>query len=132
MNHHQLTGILHSQEKPIYIIFLVLAGANWHPSFTNFSVLAIYIAIHLIGKLLGGNLAIRIFPPHFPLKENWGLALSPQGGMGIALAVDYLQYYPGNIGLSILNIIILATIISQLFGPFLIIRGLGKRKTDEG
>ncbi|MBI5787540.1 MAG: hypothetical protein HZA78_01605 [Candidatus Schekmanbacteria bacterium] len=126
-NHRELAGILHGQEKPIYIIFLVLAGANWHPLATNFPILLIYLAAHLAGKLLGGSLAGKIFPPHFSLKQNWGLALSPQGGMGIALAVDYLQYRPGGAGFLVLNIIIPATIISQLFGPFLIIQGLGKR-----
>ncbi len=129
LNHRAFAKILHSQEKPIYIIFLVLAGALWTPSSTGLLMLATYLLLHLLGKLLGSRLAIGFCRLDFTPPAPWGLALFPQGGMAIAIAVDYLQYYPGDIGIAILNIILASTLISTLLGPLAVRHSLGVKTT---
>jgi hypothetical protein len=127
LNHNTFANILHSQEKPIYIVFLVLAGAMWTPSSMHLYILAAYLGLRILGKLLGGRLTVGLFNLDFTPPPMWGLALFPQGGMAIAMAVDYLHYYPGETGNTILNIILTATLISHLSGPLAIRRGLVRK-----
>lgn len=124
LNHQLFADILHGEEKPLYIIFLVLAGAMWQPLNTDISFLFAYLFLHIAGKLLGGVLSFKVFSPRFSSSKAWGLSLCPQGGMGIAIAVDYIQYHPGKAGTFVLNIVLAATIITQWLGPMLLKRGL--------
>jgi hypothetical protein len=127
LNHRTLVEILHGEEKPIYIIFLVLAGAMWNPLSTPLLIVAVYLGLRFLGKLLGSQLAVRACRPDFVPPAFWGLALTPQGGMGIAMAVDCLQYHPGDMGGTILNIILAATLITQLLGPSAVRWGITRR-----
>jgi hypothetical protein len=129
LNHRSFAMILHSQEKPIYIVFLVLAGAIWTPSSTQLSILAAYLVFRLLGKLLGSRLSVSFHNLDFTPPALWGLSLFPQGGMAIAMAVDYLHYYPGEAGHAVLNIVLVATLISHLSGPLATRRGLGALPT---
>ncbi len=126
-NHRTLSEILHKQEKPIYILFMVLAGAMWVPSANQFLIISVYLCLRLLGKLLGAQLAGSVFKLKFKLPVFWGLSIFPQGGMGIAMAVDYLQYHPGTTGADILNIILITTLITQLSGPLAVRHSLIKR-----
>ncbi len=126
LNHRTLARIIHAQEKSIYIIFLLFAGAMWTPSTTSFLLLTVYFGLRLAGKLLGSVFAVRLYRLEYTLPAFWGLSLTPQGGMGIAMVVDYLQYHPGDAGMSILNIILITTLISQLLGPFVIRLTIGR------
>jgi hypothetical protein len=127
LNHRVWIEILHGQEKPIYIVFLVLAGAIWTPLSTQLLLLAAYLGFRFLGKVSSAWLASRLYGKKISPPSFWGLALFPQGGMGIAMAVDYLWYNPGKSGIDILNIVLTATLISQLLGPVAVRFGILRR-----
>jgi len=77
-------------DRPLYFLMLVSAGALWAPSATDvFVLLLVFLGLRLVGKVGGAwvaaraNGAIEVFGP------RWGLALVGQGGLAIAIALDY-------------------------------------------
>jgi len=127
-NHREMSKILHQQEKPIYIIFLVLAGAMWQPLSTNLVLLFACLILRFLGKWMGSGASATLWTISFKPPSNWGWALFPQGAMGIALVVDYLQYNSEPSVIAVLNLVIGTTLISQLLGPWLIQRTLQEVK----
>lgn len=114
-------------EKPIYVVMLVLAGA-----LLNFStwwvapLVAVYVLGRLLAKWIGGLTASRWRPHDLNFPSSFGLALSPQGGISLAMAISfYLIYVPAVPQLAAAVEIFFATVviavgISDLLGPFLV------------
>lgn len=117
--------VLQEWEKPIYVVFLILAGA-----LLNFPTLWIlplalgYALIRAGGKVLGNMVMVRIIPLPFPTPKRFGLGLLPQGGISLAMAISGVLTYAG-LGLGSLNavdilfsVVVLGVILSELTGPF--------------
>jgi Kef-type K+ transport system membrane component KefB len=114
-------------EKPIYIIMLVLAGALlefsswWIPP-----LVAAYVGLRILAKWMGGLLASKLRPRDLNLPGTFGLALAPQGGISLAIAISFvLIYNPTGPELSTAITVFFATVviavgISDLIGPFLV------------
>ncbi len=114
-------------EKPIYIIMLVLAGALlefsswWIPP-----LVAAYVGLRILAKWMGGLLASKLRPRDLNLPGTFGLALTPQGGISLAIAISFvLIYNPPGLELSTAITVFFATVviavgISDLIGPFLV------------
>ena len=117
-------------EKPFYVIFLVLAGAVWHPgSSLAFPLAGAYVAVRLLGKIAGGWLAGRLFvPPHRP-PPGLGLGLAPQGGVVIAMIMSYYWLSPSRDTATLVTAVLLAVVVSELIGPRLV-RGLLSRSAE--
>ncbi|MFC1662446.1 hypothetical protein ACFL3S_13500, partial [Gemmatimonadota bacterium] len=117
--------ILQEWEKPIYVVFLILAGALLE--FPTFWVLPLGLAYALIragGKLLGNVAMARIVPLPFPTPKRLGLGLLPQGGISLAMAISAVLTYTGLTlgGVSAVDflfvVVVLGVIFSELSGPF--------------
>ncbi len=120
-------------EQPIYIMLLVLAGALLHfSSWWIVPLVAAYAAGRLLAKWIGGLVASRVGPRGLALPASFGLALTPQGGISLAMAISFvLIYVPmGSEPDAALNVffamVVIAVGISDLIGPFLI-RGVLER-----
>jgi Kef-type K+ transport system membrane component KefB len=117
--------VLHEWEKPIYVVFLILAGALL--SFPTPWVLPLALAYAIIraaGKVLGNMAMVRIVPVPFPTPKRFGLGLLPQGGISLAMAISGVLTYSG-LELGSLDavavlfaVVVLGVIISELTGPF--------------
>ncbi len=114
-------------EKPIYIMLLVLAGALLEfPSWWIAPLVAAYVASRVIAKWAGGLVAWRLKPGELRLPPSFGLALTPQGGLSLAMAISFvLIYVPIAPELEAAKNIFFATVvlavgISDLIGPFLV------------
>lgn len=82
--------LLGKVDRPLYFLMLVCAGALWAPAATDvFLPVLAFLALRLLGKVGGAwlgswtNGALDAFGP------RWGLALVGQGGLAIAIALDY-------------------------------------------
>ncbi len=114
-------------EKPIYIMLLVLAGALLEfPSWWIVPLVAAYVAGRVIAKWAGGLVAWGLKPRGMRLPASFGLALTPQGGLSLAMAISFvLIYVPTAPELTVAKNIFFATVviavgISDLIGPFLV------------
>ena len=117
--------VLQEWEKPIYVVFLILAGALL--SFPTLWIPPLAVAYALIragGKVLGNLAMVRLLPLPFPTPKRFGLGLLPQGGISLAMAISGVLTYAG-LGLGELNavdvlfsVVVLGVILSELTGPF--------------
>src|SRR5688500_13924149 len=109
--HRDVTRLLLSTERPVYLALLIFAGAAWSPSSPELLFVApLFVVIRLAARFLGGWVAGALSAPP-PLRMPWlGRALLAQGGIAVALAVNYTQVRPDLNG----DLILTATLVSIL------------------
>lgn len=113
---HAIEGI----EWPFMVVFFVLAGASLElDTLKDIGLIGfIYIIFRVIGKLVGAWLGGRISDAN-PVTRRWmGLALLPQAGVAIGMALVATNTFPAH-GRVFLTVVISATIIFEIAGPAL-------------
>lgn len=115
-----LSIIVHS-EKSIYIILLLLLGATWKLEF-NYSILITlaYIVLRIIGKVLGTFTAITAYKPTYHVPPALGLGLLSEGGLAIAVIVNFKLLYP-DVADPFITVIILSVFFNEFLSPRLIL-----------
>ncbi|HEV2148896.1 MAG TPA: hypothetical protein VGR37_15935 [Longimicrobiaceae bacterium] len=90
-NRDEIRRALGMVERPLYFVLLIFAGAAWAPSTRAWllPVLA-FLAVRTLGKVGGGYLAARLNGAHGVLGWGWGRALLGQGGLAVAIALNYM------------------------------------------
>jgi len=112
--------VLHS-ERSIYVILLLLIGASSSFRLDLSLLLAIvYFFSRLMGKFSGVLVAVRLFKPQYPVPATLGLGLLSEGGLSIALILDFKLLYP-MLTDTLSTIIIISIIVNELIGPRLIL-----------
>lgn len=87
---HEVGTLLAKVDRPLYFLMLVCAGALWAPSATDvFIPVLAFLGLRGLGKVGGGYFAARANGALGAFGPRWGLALLGQGGLAIALALDY-------------------------------------------
>jgi NhaP-type Na+/H+ or K+/H+ antiporter len=111
---HAIEGI----EWPFMVIFFVLAGAS-----LEFSILkdigvigATYIFCRATGKYLGAKLGSQISRADQTTKKWIGVALLPQAGINIGIALVAANQFPEYRQL-LLSIVIGSTVFFEIIGP---------------
>ena len=91
-NRAEITAALTRVERPIYFVLLIFAGATWQPSLRAWVLpVMLFIFARIAAKIGGARLSARSEGMLPMLGENWGRALLGQGGVAVALGIDYLQ-----------------------------------------
>jgi Kef-type K+ transport system membrane component KefB len=119
-HHEQPFHEIERIEWPFLLVFFVLAGASFETGLLieAGAVCLLYIALRagarIVGGLAGGHLA------GLPPREStlMGLALMPQAGVAIGMALVAADRMP-EIGGQILTITVASTIAFEIFGPLL-------------
>jgi hypothetical protein len=109
--HRDVTRLLLSTERPVYLALLIFAGAAWSPSSPELLFVApLFVVIRLVARFFGGMVAGSVSAPPPLRTPGLGRALLAQGGIAVALAVNYTQVRPD------LNadLILTATLVSVL------------------
>lgn len=119
---------LQQWEKPIYVVLLILAGAQVR--FTTWWVLPLgvaYFLVRALGKVVGSAVLVRWVPLPFQAPRRLGLGLLPQGGISLAMALS-LVLVLGGAGLEVYGhpavdllfaVIVVGVVLSELTGPVL-------------
>jgi len=113
-------------EWPFLVFFFVLSGASIDLySLGDALWLTIaYIVLRLVGRMLGGLFAAKFArTEQGKLPGNIGLALTPQAGVAMGMALLAAEQYP-EFRDTILPVVVASTIIFELVGPVLIQRVL--------
>jgi hypothetical protein len=104
--------IIHSAEKPVYVLLLVFAGAFWDYRFWEEVLLIVsFIFIRYLGKYLGGWIGSRKIDCAFEIPPDVGKALLSFGGISLAIAFNFQLDYGGYMGDFVLSATILAIFI---------------------
>ena len=91
-NREEIGRVLATAERPLYFVLLIFAGASWQPSAQSawvFPVVAFLFA-RAFGKIWGARVATWWNGQGEQLGYDWGRALIGQGGLAVAIALDYL------------------------------------------
>lgn len=92
----ELREIIVEVERPLYLIFLLVAGALWDPSaWQGWALVPVFVLARVGGKLIGAHLSKRTGPADLPDAGTLGLALAPQSPISIATIVGYFLLYKG-------------------------------------
>jgi hypothetical protein len=121
--HRDVTRLLLVTERPVYLALLVFAGAAWSPSSPELLFIApLFVIVRLAARFTGGWVAGALVAPPQLRSPKLGRALLAQGGIAVALAVNYTQVRPD------LNpdVILTATLVSVLLFDIVASRETGE------
>lgn len=109
-------------EWPFLVFFFVLSGASIDLYRLDDVLLLVagYTCLRLLGRYLGGMIAVHIVRRK-SFDSRLGLALTPQAGVAIGMALLAVERFPEHSNL-ILPAVVASTVIFELIGPFLIQR----------
>jgi hypothetical protein len=120
--HRDVARLLLVTERPVYLALLIFAGAAWRPTSPELLFIApLFVVIRLAARFLGGWVAGRQVAPTDLRNPRFSRALLAQGGIAVALAVNYTQVRPD------LNadVILTATLVSVLLFEIVASREVG-------
>lgn len=133
--------VLGRWEKPVYVTFLLLAGALLRvQTWLVFPLAVAYAGLRSMAKLFGAAVPAQTLDLGFTVPRNIGLGLIPQGGISIAMALSgMLMYFDlrvrGLDGEAVLfAVIVIGVALSELVGPLLtlhVLRRAGEVETSE-
>jgi hypothetical protein len=102
---------LSTGERPFYFVLLIFAGAAWTPSLRAWAMpVALFLIVRILGKIWSARVGSRLTGQTAVLGRDWGLALLGQGGLALALALDYVALEGAQLG----NVVFTAAIASVL------------------
>jgi Kef-type K+ transport system membrane component KefB len=130
MMHRLVYAELRQTEMPFYVAFFVLSGASLHVgSLQHLGLVGLgYLVARPVGKIVGSYFAGKKFGAEENVSRNLGVALFPQAGVAIGMALTVQELYP-EIGQMIETVILSSVIIYEGFGPFL--TRLSLQRADE-
>ena len=119
--HHRRPFIaIEGIEWPFMILFFILAGASFEiDSLQSIGIIgAAYILFRLLGRVIGAWGGGLIGGANTFIRHWMGLALWPQAGVAIGMALLASQHFP-ELKDNILSVVIGSTIIFELIGPIM-------------
>lgn len=117
-HHMRLFRAIKGIEWPFLILFFLLAGAALNvQALAQAGALSIaYIGLRVTGRILGTSLGGRMAGVEPSVRNFMGLALLPQGGLAIGVALLASQHFP-NLADMILPVILGSTVAFEIAGP---------------
>lgn len=123
----QALGIMDGCERwtpPLFMFFFVLSGAEL--DVTNLAKIGVvgivYLLARCLGKYFGAYFGAKAVHANKNVVKYLGLTLFPQAGVAIGMAQLVSKKFSGNpltsgIAISVVTIVLSATLIYELFGP---------------
>ena len=119
--YNDVANLIDRFTPPIYMIFFVLSGAELNVrTIVSIGVIGIiYIVIRVLGKCVGASFGSKISKSGEKTTKYLGWCLVPQAGVALGLSSLAAVAF-GTIGIKIRTIILCATLIYELVGPFVV------------
>jgi NhaP-type Na+/H+ or K+/H+ antiporter len=111
-------NVIRTVDSPLYLLFFVLAGANFQLGFLkSVGIIGIfYLILRLVGKMGGVYLGSFVAHTSDSVRKYLSLGLIPQAGVALGCALIAKSEFP-QIGGIIFTTIVATTIIYELIGP---------------
>lgn len=115
----RIFNILIRIEKPVYLLLLVFLGASWEMDSVWLVALAgLYGLCRLGGKWLAGLIISRLHSDPGQYPPYMGFGLLAQGGLPVAILVEFEQQFPYEFTAPVICTGILAVIYNDIFSPY--------------
>ncbi len=101
-------------EMPIYLVFLIVAGAMWSPNLLGWMAMIVLLAARYLGRWAGGRIVWNKVDDHLPADARRSLVFAPMGTLPIAVAVNAALLYPDGDLSTILTATIGGAILCEL------------------
>jgi Kef-type K+ transport system membrane component KefB len=113
-----LRRTLHDVERPLYLVFLLIAGASWDATaWQGWIVAPVFVLARVLGKHAGAILSRRVGPDGLPAPRDLSMALMPQSPISIVAIVSAATLYAGDgshrIGWAI-NAVIIGGVLTEV------------------
>lgn len=117
-HHEHPFHAIENVEQPLMVIFFILAGASFElAALRDLGLLgAVYVACRGMGKVIGAYVGGRISDADADVKRWMGLALMPQAGVPIGMALVASNLFPQYRAI-LLSLVISTTVVFELLGP---------------
>lgn len=113
--HTAARELLAGTERPVYLALLIFAGAAWSSAEVDLLYLApAFVGLRLVARLIGGRVAGTLAAPAVLRSPSMGRALLAQGGIGVAIALNYGQVYPAQHADVVLTAAILSVLLFEV------------------
>ena len=120
-NREQIERTLATAERPFYFVLLIFAGAAWEPSLREWlAPVLLFLAARAAGKIGGARLGARLNGALPTLGRDWGRGLLGQGGLAVALALDYLQHDRLIVSNTVFTAVIASVLLTDLSSAHLV------------
>ncbi len=122
---HDMSDAVDKFTSPILIVFFTLAGAELIVEFFSHQdidylfiskITAIYILLRASGKIIGAYVGARLMNSHVNVRKYLGICLLPQAGVALGMAYQARSDF-GEDGITILIVVLVATMVYELLGP---------------
>lgn len=118
-------------ERPIYFLFMVIAGALWHPwEWQGWALMAIFVMARLLSKWLSSKVVGRWVLHDLTKGEQRALTLGPMGALSVAIVVSAQDLYSGPTVAWIVTAVVGGSLIMEATLQ-LALKKLRKRSPDE-
>jgi Kef-type K+ transport system membrane component KefB len=116
----RVMDLMVSSEHFLYLLLLVLAGACWRlPDARTLVAASAYVAARLIGKVVGAFVTTRRLRSQHRVPRLVGLGLASQGGMALAIIIEFWLAVDHPITQVVVGVAITAILINELAAPWL-------------
>lgn len=118
-----LIELLESIHQPVVIVIFVFAGAAWNVAAAAemwwlFAGLALlYLVLRSGGKYAGGYLTYATAEVPERLSSRIGAGLIAQGGVAVAMAVNYAQVYQNEWTNLVVTCVLVSVVVSEFASP---------------
>jgi Kef-type K+ transport system membrane component KefB len=117
----KLFRLLAMGEKPLFGFLLIVAGAKWNLYDPACVALGLWIVVlRAAAKVIGIGRAFDICDAGKFRSNMFGLALTGQGGIAFAMALDFLGRYPGSGADLLLGAVIVSFLVNGLLSPYMV------------
>ena len=122
-NRDEIKEVLGRVERPLYFVLLIFAGAAWAPPVESGWILpvAAFLVVRMLVKLIAGWTAAATAGALPALGPGWGRALLGQGGLALAIALNYRLHTDA----VLVNVVFTAGLLSVLLTDFFSARAAG-------
>lgn len=123
---NQIFEQLQSMEKPIYIVFLLLTGAQITIGGPLGWLVAIFYVVARLTLRVGvsGWILSHNFPEFARVGAYRGLVHAAQGALPLAIALDYAHGVHGPLSGAVLSVVAVAVTVNEVVGAFVTRRAL--------
>jgi hypothetical protein len=92
---HQVREVFERLERPVYFLFMIIAGALWHPSeWQGWTLMAAFVAARFFSKWFSCEILRRLVPD-LRIAEQRVLTAAPMGALSVAIVVSAQDLYSG-------------------------------------
>ncbi len=94
----QIRQALEHMERPIYLLFLLVAGSLWKVTeWQGWALMLLFVPARLFGKWLAVKLCRKKISSGLSTDEQRSLIFSPMGALSIAIVVNAQDLYYGSV-----------------------------------